>query len=118
MAALRSVDLEDDHEVAAVRKAWELEAKLLYFVNGHANCVQFFGACYSPPGLVFELCDQGSLQDCLWVEKRVKAEDGSSELTYAAPESKRALSTSENVRCVHQLVGALQYLHAKGVIHR
>ena len=45
------------------------EAKLMWAINGHPNCVKLYALCTQPMGLVLELCT-GSMEKWLWAEQR------------------------------------------------
>ena len=81
---IRSTVWNRSHSLALFRQ-------LLFFANGHVNCVHFYGACSNPIGLAFELCPDGALQDALWIE----ASGDKATATFVAPEQKRSLPPSE-----------------------
>jgi len=99
--ALRSID-EAQH--AELRK----EAETMQAIPGHANILQFFGACFDDDGvlLVVELCDAGTLDRYL---ARQPALDWATRLALCEQVA-AGMSHLEHLRVVHRDLAARNVL--------
>lgn len=71
----------------------------------HPHCVSILGFCATPPCLVTEYCDRGSLTDCL---RRAREDGGAgAELTWGR---RLGLALDAARGCA--------YLHSRGIVHR
>ena len=86
------------------------EARIAWSLNGHNNCVALYGVCLHPDkcGLIMEYCSDKTLQHKLYC----------TEFGFEAVHTDIRLKRDEQIACATQIIDALHYLHAKGVIHR
>jgi len=123
MGSVYEAELSDSKQTVAVKVLDSVtaktkgqlnrEAKLLWFLNGHPNCIHFHGLFNSNEeefGLVFELCEGGSLESLLY-ERDVQ----SSTKVIIQP---KQISQEQQISIIDQFVSAMLYLHEKGVVHR
>jgi serine/threonine protein kinase len=105
------VSPETDFTTLAL-KVLKHEARVVWSLNGHPNCVQLYGICLDPGGLIFEYCNAGTLQAMLY------------RMVYDEPtrvwksESLQLLKLSQKISCVTQTLNGLYFLHTKGYVHR
>mmetsp|Transcript_26306 Transcript_26306/g.53658 ORF Transcript_26306/g.53658 Transcript_26306/m.53658 type:complete len:401 (-) Transcript_26306:220-1422(-) len=106
--AVKQMSNNGENTIAAKMRELLLELRVLVRVR-HPHVVTFWGSAVQFPtaedqtqpyiGLVFELCEKGSLHNALF-------------------ESKQALSMEQRIKVAHQCAMGLAYLHSKRVIHR
>ena len=103
--------LEDDFVETAI-KILKREALIVWTLNGQSNCVQLYGICLQPAGLIFEYCNAKTLQS--WLYRTVYDE------AHGTWGSKRLqiLKMADKISLVTQLIQGLYYLHSKGYVHR
>ena len=87
------------------------EARISWRLNGGQQCVKLHGICLDPPGLLYEFCNYGTLQDLLyqasWDDKGRRRF-----------ESRKLLASEDRISCVAQMLQGLSFLHSKGFVHR
>jgi len=116
-------DSDDDENEEEIKKQssrlLQQEARMMWLLNSAEHCVRLLGVCVDPqPGLVFEYCNEGTLQGKLWVQQSVKEQDGSSKNVITSVEP--GLSRAQQITCVYHLLNGLQSLHSRPrpIIHR
>ena len=88
------------------------EARIVWALNGQSNCIQLYGICLEPAGLIFEYCNAGTLQS--WLYRTVYDEATG---TWAS-QSRQVLKLPDKISLVTQLIQGLSYLHSRGFVHR
>lgn len=108
----RSISAE---ERAALERAFQREALLMWMLNGHANTVQMLGVVREKKhvGFVFELCNAGTLKSHLYIWDRENDTWKS-----LLPPSAGALTLTDQLSCAMQLINAVSFAHGKAVVHR
>ena len=75
-------------------KALRKEAQVMWRLNGPTNILRLYGVCYEPPGLVFEYCNAGTLQQWLWAEVSTPDRSGRLQTTFVSTHRLADASTS------------------------
>ena len=145
--AFKHIDIDPDldeqqggAELASLRR----EAQIMWLLNGQTNILRLYGVCYGDrPGLVFELCNRGTLQQWLWTEvkasnaqdrlattgfvsndelmTRATTADAGQPSLYAQQRAKGAiqgcLDLSQRLLFCQELLSAVAYLHGRHFAH-
>ena len=93
-------------------KILKREARIVWALNGNTYCVQLYGICLQPVGLIFEYCNAGTLQSRLY--RTVYNETSET----CAFQSLQVLKIPDKISLVGQLIQGLYHLHSKGFVHR
>jgi serine/threonine protein kinase len=103
------------------------EMRLMAFVGKHENIVRLYGVVRSPPGMVLELADRGSLFE--YIHERSSSSSrssgdresgrGSARLRRISMPAPRAPDFIEcRLRLVLDVARGLAHTHARGILHR
>jgi serine/threonine protein kinase len=97
-------------EIENTKRLIKREAELLWMLNGHPNMVQLYGVILEKRiGVIYGLCNAGSLQPRLYSVDAKGCEP---------VQSADALTRTEQIACITQLISAIYFAHSRQVVHR